>query len=264
MLTLEQHFANYRLALIYMAVIGFLCFIALYFIPAGYGKFRSKKWGFSFNNKVAWIIMEIPTLIVTGIMLALSPKFNESVNMLPRIILIAFFVSHYIQRTLVFPFLLKGKGTMPILIVLMGMAFNAVNAFLINGWIFYFSPNTDYRLSWLYDPRFIIGAIIFITGMIINIRSDKYIRSLRKPGDSNHYFPNQGMYKYVTSANYFGELVEWTGFAILTWSLPGVLFVWWTAANLVPRSHAINKSYKEKFPEEFAKTKPKRIFPFVY
>ena len=72
------------------------------------------------------------------------------------------------------------------------------------------------------------------------------------------------MYKYVTSANYFGELVEWTGFAILTWSTAGLVFVWWTFANLVPRANTIHKKYISKFGEEYTKLNRKRVIPFIY
>ena len=34
------------------------------------------------------------------------------------------------------------------------------------------------------------------------------------------------------SANYFGELLEWTGFAVASWSWAGAVFAWWTFANL--------------------------------
>ena len=153
---------------------------------------------------------------------------------------------------------------MPILIVLMGITFNTINAFLIGAWLFYLSPKTMYPISWLYDPRFIIGALVFLLGMAINIDSDKYIRSLRKPGDTAHYFPHKRMYKYVSSANYFGEILEWFGFALLSWSFVGLLFAFWTCANLVPRAYTINKRYREEFPEEFAALNPKRVFPFIF
>ena len=66
-----------------------------------------------------------------------------------------------------------------------------------------------------------------------------YHPTLRKPGDTRHYLPQKGMYRYVTSANYFGEILEWAGWAILTCSLSGLVFLWWTIANLVPRANAI-------------------------
>jgi 3-oxo-5-alpha-steroid 4-dehydrogenase 1 len=100
--------------------------------------------------------------------------------------------------------------------------------------------------------------------MGINLNSDHVIRNLRAPGDTKHYLPKKNMYRYVTSANYFGEIVEWTGFAILTWSLPGLIFVLWTCANLVPRANSIYHKYKKEFGDEFNERKLKRIFPFIY
>jgi hypothetical protein len=39
------------------------------------------------------------------------------------------------------------------------------------------------------------------------------------------------------------------GWALLTWSLPGVVFAFWTAANLVPRALAYHRWYREEFPD---------------
>ena len=72
------------------------------------------------------------------------------------------------------------------------------------------------------------------------------------------------MFEYVTSANYLGELMEWLGFAILTWSISGLVFFIWTFANLVPRANAIYKRYKTEFGPEMEAKKLKRVFPFIY
>ena len=37
-----------------MTLVAALVFIALYFVKAGYGMFRSAAWGLSVNNKLAW------------------------------------------------------------------------------------------------------------------------------------------------------------------------------------------------------------------
>ena len=73
-----------------------------------------------------------------------------------------------------------------------------------------------------------------------------------------------GMFKYVSSANYFGEFMEWVGFAIASWSWAGVVFALWTFANLGPRSASLYKRYEREFGEEFTKLKRKRIIPFIY
>ena len=33
--------------------------------------------------------------------------------------------------------------------------------------------------------------------------------------------------KYLSAPNYFGEIIEWLGWAILTWSLSGIVFLIW-------------------------------------
>ena len=153
---------------------------------------------------------------------------------------------------------------MPWAIILMGMVFNSINAYMIGGWLFYISPVDLYRSSWLLSPLFFLGTIIFFIGMGINLYSDHVIRSLRQPGDSKHYIPMKGMYRYVASANYFGETVEWLGFAILTWSVAGAVFVIWTFANLAPRARAIHKKYCNEFGDNYTSLHRRYIIPFLY
>ena len=144
------------------------------------------------------------------------------------------------------------------------MVFNAINTYLIGGWIFYLSPADFYSPSWLLSPLFFLGTIIFFVGMGINLHSDHVIRNLRAPGDSRHYIPSKGMYKFVASANYFGETIEWIGFAILSWSVAGAVFVLWTFANLAPRARAIHKRYCDEFGEQYSCLNRRYIIPFLY
>ena len=243
-----------------MTIIAVIVFVALYFVTAGYGVFYNKKWGFAIPNKIGWILMESPVFFAMILLCVLSER---DTNLVCLIFLILFEI-HYFHRSFIFPFLIRGKSVMPLSVILMGMVFNTLNALMQGGWIFYVSPVNMYEISWLTTPQFIIGTIIFFTGMIVNIHSDHIIRHLRKPGDTNHYLPKKGMFRYVTSANYFGEFVEWLGFAILTWSLSGAVFALWTFANLAPRAAKIYDNYKKEFGDELDTKKVKRIIPFIY
>lgn len=245
------------MTLIVMAIIAVIVFIALQYFKAGYGYLRNGKWGPSIPNKPAWIMMETPVFIV---MLTLMIN-NWSNSTIITTIMAVLFLTHYFQRSFIFPFLMKGKSQMPIVIMLMGATFNVVNGFLIGKWLFEYS---DYPSDWLTSPQFIIGTIIFIIGMLINIHSDYIIRHLRQPGETKHYIPKGGMFKYVSSANYFGEITEWFGFAILTWSIPGALFCIWTFANLAPRAKSLYDKYSEEFGAEFTDLKRKKVIPFIY
>ena len=145
------------------------------------------------------------------------------------------------------------------------MAWNLINGYVQGYWLFHIAPvYSPYHPEWVTDPRFIIGTVIFICGFIINMHSDHVIRNLRQPGDTNHYLPKKGFYRFVTSANYFGEITEWLGFANLTWSMAGLLFFWFSCCNLVPRANSIYLRYEKEFPDEFDRKKLKRIIPFIY
>ena len=40
-----------------MSLIALIVFIALYFVKAGYGIFRTASWGVAISNKLAWILI---------------------------------------------------------------------------------------------------------------------------------------------------------------------------------------------------------------
>lgn len=247
---------NFNLFLWIMAATAVVVFIALLKVEAGYGIAYTPKWGPSVNNKLGWILMEAPVFIIMLILWLASARRAEAAPAAMCII----FELHYFQRSFIFPLMMKGKSRMPLLIMLMGMIFNSLNALMQGGWIFYVSAPDRYPDSWLLSPQFIIGTAVFAWGMYTNLRSDSIIRHLRKPGDTRHYLPRGGMFRHVTSANYLGEFMEWVGFAILTWSWAGAVFALWTFANLAPRARKINARYQR----EFGPLTQKSIIPYIF
>ena len=243
-----------------MTCLAVVVFVSLFYVTAGYGQFRTKQWGLSINNRLGWVLMEFPVLLVMLTIWFASPlKWH-----MPQLVLFGLFELHYFQRSLVFPFLMKGTSRMPVSIMLMGVVFNVINGMIQGGGLYWF-PNPDFEQgsAYLLRPNAIAGILLFLVGMGINLHSDHVIRHLRKPSDTGHYLPQKGMYRFVTSANYFGEIVEWTGFAIAAATPAAWVFPLWTVANLVPRAHAIYNRYREEFGEG-ALGKRKRIVPFVY
>lgn len=246
-----------------MVLIGLVVWVALYFVDAGYGKMVSDKWGPAINNKIGWMLMECPVFLVMLYLWATSDVRFE----LPYLVMFLFFQIHYFHRSFISPALMRGNSKMPLVIMGLSVVWNLINGYLQGKWLFHLAPeHMPYADSWLLSWQFILGSCIFFLGMAINVSSDYIIRHLRQPGDTKHYLPKGGMYNYVTSANYLGEIIEWIGWAILTWSYAGFVFAWFTASNLVPRSHAIYKKYQQEFAEEFNARKPKlkRIIPFIY
>lgn len=246
-----------------MAVI---VFVALFFFKAGYGYLSSSNWGPKISNRTAWIIMEAPAFIFMSyytVKFALSGNSTGNSSIV-LYIMAGLYLLHYFQRSFIFPLLMRGRSRMPVAIMLMGLVFNTLNAYMIGGWLYGQAPSGKYELSWLWSPQFIIGLLLFIAGMAINMHSDHVIRNLRKPGDTRHYIPKKGLYRYVTSANYFGELTEWIGYAILTWSPAGALFAVWTFANLGPRAKSLTEKYVSEFGDEYTSLGKKHIIPFIW
>ncbi|MCS6981047.1 MAG: 3-oxo-5-alpha-steroid 4-dehydrogenase [Flavobacteriales bacterium] len=174
--------------------------------------------------------------------------------------LLSFFCLHYFHRTFIFPFRLQVRGKkMPLSVILMGVAFNIINGSLFG---IYFKQYADYSWDWLRDPRFLSGTLIFFIGMLINWRADYYLISLRKSNSSEYKIPRGWLFEYVSCPNLLGEIIEWVGYALLTWSLPGLVFSIWTAANLIPRALAHHRWYLKTFPDY----PPQRwaIIPFLW
>lgn len=149
---------------------------------------------------------------------------------------------------------------MPLAIVLMGNGFNFMNGF-INGYFLGTLATPDqYPLGYFLDMRFIAGILIFFAGMFINWQADTILIHLRKPGETGYVIPQKGFFRFVSCPNHFGEILEWTGFAVMTWSLPGLSFAVWTVVNLLPRALHHHKWYKATFPDYPAERKA--VFPF--
>lgn len=77
--------------------------------------------------------------------------------------------------------------------------------------------------------------------MFINLRSDFILRTLRRPGEKCYKIPYGGMFKYVSGANFFGEIVEWIGYAFFAQSTTSFAFALFTAANTIPRARSHHK-----------------------
>ncbi|MES2799647.1 MAG: DUF1295 domain-containing protein [Bacteroidota bacterium] len=233
--------------------IGIITFIVLLRITAPYGRHTKTTWGPLIDNKLGWFFMEFFVLVVMGFFL--WPKLDVISN--TSWIIIGLFAFHYINRSIIFPLRIKTNGKkMPMVIMFSAMGFNLMNGFSMG---YYMANFAAYDEKWLTSPQFIVGLSVFLLGMFINWQSDNILIHLRKPGETGYKIPTKGLFKYVSCPNLMGEIIEWGGFAILMWSLPGVSFFIWTVANLLPRAISHHKWYLEKF-EDYPKER-KAVLP---
>jgi 3-oxo-5-alpha-steroid 4-dehydrogenase 1 len=236
----EQTFFNDLLVSSFL--MAAIVFVALFFFAAPYGRHLKKGWGPNIDSKVAWIIMEAPAPLIFAMCF-----MTGNIRTIAALFFLGLWEVHYIHRAFIYPFSLRSGRHMPIFVIGFGLLFNLMNAYLNGKYIFTLS--SEYTNRWLTDPRFICGVALYFAGYLINRAADQTLRNLRKPGEDAYKIPQTGLYRWISCPNYFGEIVIWIGWAVATWSLPGLAFAIWTIANLAPRARSHHAWYQENFSD---------------
>lgn len=247
---------------VYLSLLGFIAVLAvatfagtLYKVNP-YGRHMEGQPIRTLPSLPAWLIFESPqwfAFAITFWSLAESPSPVA-------VTVFALWQAHYIHRAILYPLRLRNRHHgFPISGVVFGFVFNAINGFL-NGYAVVHAEHLA-GTTWFSDPRFICGLVIALTGWWINFQGDSILINLRADGSTGYKIPYGGMFRYVSSANYFGEILLWSGWALMTWTPAGLLFAIFTVSNLLPRALSHHRWYLEKFPE-YPKDR-KALIPYV-
>jgi protein-S-isoprenylcysteine O-methyltransferase Ste14 len=212
--------------------------------PAPYGRHSRKGFGPLVGARLAWLLMESPSPLLMIVFFFLGRRPDGAV----AIVFLVFWLCHYLYRAFLFPLLLPATSRpMPLLVLASGALFNIVNAYLNGRWLFSFAePRAP---AWLASPEFVAGTVLFFSGFYVHVLADRELHRLRRASGGERVLPRGPLFLFVSCPNYLGEIIEWTGFALATWSPGGLLFALWTAANLVPRALHHHRWYREKFPD---------------
>lgn len=241
-----------------------LTFIPLLFRTAPYGKLSSSNWGPSLPSPLAWFLMESPTLLLSLLLLPLPFARHNSTSF--SLLILSLFLLHYIHRTLLHPLRLRhsNNSKIPISIISMGFLFNVLNTYVqirsaahyvdYDGWVWTAGIWTCGRVG--------IGVGMFGWGMWVNVRADLALVKLKRDGGGGYRIPRGGWFELVSCPNYMGEMVEWLGWAVVAWSPAAFGFCLYTASNLLPRAWSYHKWYREKFGEDYPRSR-KAVLPYI-
>jgi 3-oxo-5-alpha-steroid 4-dehydrogenase 1 len=166
-----------------------------------------------------------------------------------------------VKSSILYPLRIRGGKPTKLLVVIMAIFFCTVNGYMQSRALLVSHPLPADHLT---SPSFIFGAFLFFAGFLINYHSDHLLRNLRKPGETGYKIPRGGAFDLlgVSVANYTGEIIEWTGFAIACGSFESFAFIFGTMANLVPRALDYHKSYQQRFGKDYPKERKVRWSSF--
>ena len=90
-----------------------------------------------------------------------------------------------------------------------------------------------------------------------------FVAACSTSSTTRYQIPHGGLFQLVAAPHYLGEIIEWTGFAVITASFPGTAFAVFTACNLVPRAVHHHRWNHQRWGETYRDLKRHAIFPFI-
>lgn len=244
-------------------------FVTRYIIVAPFGRHVPEKdnwWlGFKCSARLSWFFFECPNLIWSWYYSASIIKSNgEGSCISTNGVLLFLFTLHYIHRDIIYPLRMNSNSQkVPLLVTIAAGLITTWNGFLQCFYLAQIKKDAPLTLQvWL-------GIGLFFLGMGINLHSDGVLRNLRRKNNHQlsksvvqkeryqeneiqhaYYIPHSPLFSYISCPNFFGEILEWFGFAMAShFSLPSVAFFIYTASNLIPRGIAHHHWYQRKFDD---------------
>ncbi len=161
------------------------------------------------DGQRAWIIMELPSLIIfcrtfwndTHTKHQIVSDFRA-----PSSVLAALYAMHYINRALISPLRTTSRSPSHLGVFVSGILFNILNASLMGEYIGALSnaPNLFVGSFW-HSPAFLSGLILFVAGFISNVWHDEVLLKLRKTRNKRdvssggrYKIPHGGLYRFIS------------------------------------------------------------------
>ena len=134
-------------------------------------------------------------------------------------------------------------------------------------------PESGYEQSFL--ALVILGSVIFLIGetgnCICHIQLRKFPDEKRPTFIScvsRHVIPHGILFNHVSCPHYFFEILPWTSFFLVKWTLAAVLFLLATTITLVVYARKKHTAYLEEFDgkdgSELYPVNRKALIPFIY
>lgn len=246
---------------------------------APFGRFfgnKSSAW--TVNGRAGWLLMEIvsplsflyflSTPASTSPFTFPAPSFTRVISTLSalpaaRLILVAFFVVHYFNRSILSELRNPGgRSRMHLIIPFLGIVWNLANGGSNGFWIGGGGRGLDSSNFGLQDGSssillFIVGATMWLAGFASNVCHDNVLFRIKReklieakkqknkgkfasidPKD-RYAIPQGGLYAILSHPSYTSEWLEWIGFSLCTFALAPAAFPPSPSSTLLTKLPAI-------------------------
>jgi very-long-chain enoyl-CoA reductase len=227
----------------------------------------------NFSEKDAILVepivrLELPTFWNTvisylGPPLVFSYFFLFSENLyLIQILSVLLIYAHFFRRIYEGVFVFKwGREYLPAFdLIGVSLYYWILNGYLIGNSIF----SQDYsKFTHLDFIRVILFTILFFYCEFSNCKCHLYLADLKSKNNGQRAIPEAGVYKYVSCAHYFWELLSWVCFAFVTTTLTSYLFVLFSFASMSFMARDKHLALKKYFGDRYPKDK-KSFIPYLF
>jgi len=145
-----------------------------------------------------------------------------------------------------------------------GEAFVIAN---IMPWIFpyiaYKSGDYTGTIGWME----LIGIILFLTGSFLNTASEYFRFSWKQKKENAGHLYTGGLFKFTRHTNYFGDIVLFTGFAMVAHQIQLLIIPFAMASFFIVIIIPLKENYlREKYGNEYTcyAASTKRLIPFIF
>ncbi|RUS27196.1 3-oxo-5-alpha-steroid 4-dehydrogenase-domain-containing protein [Jimgerdemannia flammicorona] len=226
-------------------------------------------------GRFGWFLMEIISPLVFSaqtLPMLLDPSTSLGWTT-PKTILTTLWLTHYLNRTVIYTLRAPSISPMHIFTFLAGILFNLANAYTNGASLARFG---SYPNSMLCSLRFWLGVTMWATGMAMNVHHDNILFRLRREqavkaekdgahpnsNKTRYMIPRGSLFELVSCPSYLSETVEWLGYAVAAWSVPAWVFAAATPGNLFPRAWRAHGWYRQTF-KDYPKER-KALIPYVW
>jgi len=113
----------------------------------------------------------------------------------------------------------------------------------------------------------IIGILLYLSGSYINTHSEYYRHAWKLKEENKGRLYTEGLFSLAMHINYFGDILLFTGLAMITLSLSMFVIPLVMALNFVffiipSLDRYLEKKYKDEFKDYSKKTK--KLIPMIY